>query len=304
VHRRRAASLDSFRGYRNAIRDELPNAAAVPDAFHVVELDTVVVDEVRRRIQQDTLARRGHKDDPLYKIRGLLRRGHEQLTNRRPESLNPCLVAGDPTGHVSVAWHCYQQVRSMYQDEPASKAAPLLRRSSPPSSTVPSPEIAQLGRTLRTWKDHVLAPFDTHRISNGGTEAVNLIIEKVRRLAHGFRRKAPIPTRAQTMHRSEEPVKGAKAGRLRFSALASARLLGPAALPDMPRQRAGRNATNHVSRGRNAHLSPEFGAYMNRAYSQAQFHHQIHPIIEKPQGAQTPWMASSRPCSTALTKAA
>jgi transposase len=188
--------LDSFRGYRNAIRDELPNAAAVPDAFHVVELDTVVVDEVRRRIQQDTLARRGHKDDPLYKIRGLLRRGHEQLTNRRPESLNPCLVAGDPTGQVSVAWHCYQQVRSMYQDEPASKAAPLLRRSSPPSSTVPSPEIAQLGRTLRTWKDHVLAPFDTHRISNGGTEAVNLIIEKVRRLAHGFRRKAPIPTRA------------------------------------------------------------------------------------------------------------
>ncbi|MEU4569945.1 transposase [Micromonospora sp. NPDC023956] len=37
----------------------------------------------------------------------------------------------------------------------------------------------------------VLAYFDTdpHRygISNGGTEAINLIIEKTRRLAHGFR---------------------------------------------------------------------------------------------------------------------
>jgi hypothetical protein len=33
----------------------------------------------------------------------------------------------------------------------------------------------------------VLARFDTHQISNGGTEAVNLIIEKTRRLAHGFR---------------------------------------------------------------------------------------------------------------------
>ncbi len=37
------------------------------------------------------------------------------------------------------------------------------------------------------WKSHVLARFETHRISNGGTEAVNLLIEKTRRLAHGFR---------------------------------------------------------------------------------------------------------------------
>ena len=33
----------------------------------------------------------------------------------------------------------------------------------------------------------MLAYFDTDGVSNGGTEAINLIIEKVRRLAHGFR---------------------------------------------------------------------------------------------------------------------
>ena len=33
----------------------------------------------------------------------------------------------------------------------------------------------------------MLAYFDTSGVSNGGTEAINLIIEKVRRLAHGFR---------------------------------------------------------------------------------------------------------------------
>ena len=48
------ASLDPFRGYANAIRDELPDAVAVLDAFHVVKLATQVVDEVRRRVQQDT----------------------------------------------------------------------------------------------------------------------------------------------------------------------------------------------------------------------------------------------------------
>ena len=50
------AALDPFRGYANALRDELPDAVAVLDAFHVVKLGTSVVDEVRRRVQQDTLA--------------------------------------------------------------------------------------------------------------------------------------------------------------------------------------------------------------------------------------------------------
>jgi transposase len=59
------AALDPFRGYANAIHDSLPEAVAVLDAFHVVRLGTQVVDEVRRRVQQDTLGRGGDKDDPL-----------------------------------------------------------------------------------------------------------------------------------------------------------------------------------------------------------------------------------------------
>ena len=55
--------------------------------------------------------------------------------------------------------------------------------------TCPIPEVARLGRTLRAWKAQVLAYFDTSGVSNGGTEAINLIIEKVRRLAHGFKEK-------------------------------------------------------------------------------------------------------------------
>ena len=46
--------LDPFRGYANAIRDELPDAVAVLDAFHVVQLGIAGVDAVRRRVQQDT----------------------------------------------------------------------------------------------------------------------------------------------------------------------------------------------------------------------------------------------------------
>jgi transposase len=181
------ASLDPFRGYANAIRDELPDAVAVLDAFHVVKLGTQVVDEVRRRVQQDTLGRRGHKDDPLYKIRGLLRRGREHLSENQIVKLNTCLIAGDPGWEVTLAWHAYQQLRSMYQAEKPAAGKRIAEQVIGSFPHCPIPEVARLGRTLKMWRQHVLARFETHRISNGGTEAVNLLIEKTRRLAHGFR---------------------------------------------------------------------------------------------------------------------
>jgi transposase len=85
----------------------------VLNAFHVVKLGTQVVEEVRRHVQQDTNGHRGHKDDPLYKIRGLLRRGREHLTDKqsqaqhRPDRRRPRLG-----GHAGLALH---QLRSMYQ---------------------------------------------------------------------------------------------------------------------------------------------------------------------------------------------
>jgi transposase len=153
----------------------------------VVRLGTQVVDEVRRRVQHDTLGHRGHKDDPLYKIRGLLRRGREHLTYKQIAKLNTGLVAGDPGWEVTLAWHCYQQLRSMYQAKDPADGRAIAERVIDSFPSCPIPEVARLGRTLRQWRSHVLARFDTHRISNGGTEAVNLIVEKTRRLAHGFR---------------------------------------------------------------------------------------------------------------------
>jgi len=159
---------------------------AVLDAFHVVKLGTQVVDEVRRRVQQDTLQRRGHRDDPLYKIRGLLRHGQENLTSRQLAKLNTCLQLGDPNWEVTIAWSAYQQLRAAYAAKgPAGRRIAEQVIASFPSC--PIPEVARLGRTLRQWRHQVLAYFDTTGVSNGGTEAVNLLIEKTRRLAHGFR---------------------------------------------------------------------------------------------------------------------
>jgi len=55
--------------------------------------------------------------------------------------------------------------------------------------TCPIPEIARVGRTLRRWRAAFLAYFTTSRANNGGTEAVNGIIELHRRLARGYRNR-------------------------------------------------------------------------------------------------------------------
>ncbi len=181
------AALDPFRGYANAIRDELPDAVAVLDAFHVVKLGSQVLDEVRRRVQQVTLGHRGHRDDPLYKIRRLLRHGVEHLTARQRARIHAALNAGDPTDEVAVAWSCYQQLRAAYNATNPTTGRTIAEKVLASFPSCPIPEVARLGRTLRAWRTQVLAYFTTRGVSNGGTEAINGVIEKTRRLAHGFR---------------------------------------------------------------------------------------------------------------------
>lgn len=70
-----------------------------------------MVDDVRRRVQQDTLGHRGRKGDPLFQIRRSLQIGAEQLSEKQLARLNTKLEAGDPNHEVTLAWQCYQQVR-------------------------------------------------------------------------------------------------------------------------------------------------------------------------------------------------
>ena len=55
--------------------------------------------------------------------------------------------------------------------------------------TCPIPEVARLGRTLKQWSREFLGYFDTDGARNGGTEAINGLIELHRRIARGFRNR-------------------------------------------------------------------------------------------------------------------
>ena len=48
-------------------------------------------------------------------------------------------------------------------------------------------EIRSLGGTLSRWREEILAHHDTGA-SNGPTEGLNLLVKKVKRCGHGFKR--------------------------------------------------------------------------------------------------------------------
>lgn len=181
------ATLDPFQGYKNAIDDQLEDATCVLDTFHIVKLAGAAVDDVRRRVQQETVGHRGRKGDPLYVIRHLFRVGRERLTSRQQNRLASAFAAHPDHVAVEVAYHCAQDLRDVFHQPTLPRGRRLAEQLIEKLPSCPIPEIARLGKTLRRWRTAFLAYFDTHGASNGGTEAIDGIIELGRHIARGFR---------------------------------------------------------------------------------------------------------------------
>jgi transposase len=180
-------ALDPWRGYASGLVGPLGHATVVVDHFHAVRLANTVVDQVRRRVQQATLGHRGRKPDPLYRIRKLLLTATEQLTQRRRARLRAGLAAGDSTGEVAAAWQGKELLRAVYAAVGPAAARAALDRFYGWTDGVGVAELSRLARTVRAWEAEILAFHSTNGCSNGPTEAVNLLIKKVKRVGHGFR---------------------------------------------------------------------------------------------------------------------
>ena len=180
------ATLDLSNTYRKVFDTMLPDATIVADPFHVVKMANGKVDDARRRVQNMWLGHRGRKDDPLYRARKLLVMAAERLDAKGKSKLTGLLKAGDPTGELATCWHAKEVVRQIYDhtnyDIAVEWVNEIIRdfadRDNPP-------EVQQLGRTIKAWRDPILAWHRAH-VSNGPTEAVNNLTKRIKRVAFGF----------------------------------------------------------------------------------------------------------------------
>ncbi len=181
------AAIDPFRGYANALRSRLPDATLVVDHFHAVKLANAAIDDVRRRVQQDTTGHRGRASDPLYGIRRLLLVGSERLSERGWDRIHAGLAAGDPADEVAAAVVAKELLRDVYAAAGVAAARRRLLEFYHHCADAEITELSRLANTVSDWAGEILAFHTTEAASNGPTEAVNLGIETVRRTGHGFR---------------------------------------------------------------------------------------------------------------------
>lgn len=179
--------MDGFTGFKTAA-EEIPEAVAVMDPFHVVRLAGDALDRCRRRVQQIICGHRGRSGDPLYSSRRLLLTGTDLLTDRQCERLHDLF---EPDAHVEVqaTWSIYQRMIGAYREpdraQGREKMAALIEAL---SHSIPKvlTELVTLGRTLKKRAADVLAYFDRPGTSNGPTEAINGRLEHLRGSALGF----------------------------------------------------------------------------------------------------------------------
>ena len=142
--------------YRKAYDRVLPHALQVADPFHVIRLANQRLDDLRRRVQNETLGHRGRKDDPLYRIRRLLTAAHERISDRGQTRLRGLLDAGDPHGEVRTAWHATETVRGIYGiDSPVLALRYTLQLADDLQHESCPPEINKLGRTIARWTPQI-----------------------------------------------------------------------------------------------------------------------------------------------------
>ena len=191
-------AMDGFTGFKTAATEELPDAVAVLDPFHVVRLAGDALDQCRRRVQQQLHGHRGRTGDPLYSCRRTLHTGMGLLTDRQWDRINR-LFDSDNHIDVEVTWSAYQRLIAAYRHKDrAAGRRDLMTLIASLRTGVPAElvELKKLGRTLNTRAPDILAYFDRPGTSNGPTEAINGRLEHLRGSALRFRNLSNYITRS------------------------------------------------------------------------------------------------------------
>jgi hypothetical protein len=163
------AAMDGFTGFKTATSEELPDAVAVMDPFHVVRMAGDALDQCRRRVQQATCGHRGRKGDPLYAARRTLHTGSDLLTDKQRQRLT-ALFADDEHVEVEATWGIYQHMIAAYREPDRKRGRELTQQLiGSVGHSVPTAlrEVVTLGRTLKRRAVDVLAYFDRPGTSTG-----------------------------------------------------------------------------------------------------------------------------------------
>jgi transposase len=179
-----AVSMDMTGGYAKSVPEHAPQAVICIDNYHVVQLATKALDEVRRehwnelRAAGDRNAAKAFKD-----ARWSLLKNPADLTDRQADTLAALHAAG---GKVPRAWAMKEMVRAIFAPGlTVAAVAELIDRLLARLSRSRLKPFVRLGRTIRKHRAGILAARRL-KLSNARAEALNNKVKLIVRRAYGF----------------------------------------------------------------------------------------------------------------------
>jgi transposase len=179
----RAVTMDMGPGYAASVRRHAPQAQIAIDNYHVVQLATQALDEVRREHWQELRRSDPHTAKEFKDARWSLLKNPQDLTDRQNETLNALHAAG---GKVPRAWQLKETVRAIFAPGLTEHEVDLMitRLLARLSRSRMEPFI-RLGRTIRKHRSGILAARRLG-LSNARAEALNNKVKLIVRRAYGF----------------------------------------------------------------------------------------------------------------------
>ena len=169
------ACVDLSPAFTKGIRENLPQAAIVYDRFHVMQLVTTAQDDVRREES---------KDNPLLTgSRYALLHNPETATEKQKETLATLTTLNLKTVR---AYQIRLALRDVYLMHDPAEAEIALKRWYFWATHSRIEPIIKVAKTIKAHWAGVLA-FFKNRIANGLAEAINSVIQTIKRRARGYR---------------------------------------------------------------------------------------------------------------------
>jgi transposase len=179
-----AVSMDMGEGYAKSVREHAPQAVICIDNYHVVQLATKALDEVRRE-HWNELRRNGDRDaaKQFKDNRWSLLKNPDDLTETQADTLARLHATG---GKVPRAWAMKEMVRAIFAPGLTVDAVvELIDRLLARLSRSRLRPFVRLGRTIRKHRDGILAARRL-KLSNARAEAMNNRVKLIVRRAYGF----------------------------------------------------------------------------------------------------------------------
>ncbi len=175
-------SCDMASWIAGPVAERCPGAERCVDPFHVIQLATDALDEIRREVWNE--ARRAGQTDRARELKGarfVLWKNPERLTDRQQTKLS---MIQQTNKALYRAYLLKEQLRQIYR-LPAKAATALLERWLKWARRCRLAPFVKLARTITDQRPGILAAIE-HGLSNARVEAINTQIRLITRRAFGF----------------------------------------------------------------------------------------------------------------------